>query len=148
MTKIELTEQVDWVLPIANGWTWGTTLDWAWIVDKATAQTISNKRITKRVVIITQAAIPTYNIDNWDIFQITGLAQAITSMTTNRSWTPVEWDMIMFEITDNATPRAITWWPDFVASTNVALPILTVASTTTTALFKYTGSTYKCLAVD
>lgn len=41
--------------------------------------------------------------------QITGLAQAITSMTTGLTGTPNAGDMMMIQITDNATARAITW---------------------------------------
>ena len=75
----------------------------------SSTSTITNKRITKRVVVTTQAATPAINTDNGDIFQITGLAQAITSMTTNLTGTPVAGDMMMIQITDNGTARAITW---------------------------------------
>lgn len=63
----------------------------------------------KRILIVTQSATPATNTDNGDIFQITGLAQAITSMSSGLTGTPVAGDMIMFQITDNATARAITW---------------------------------------
>lgn len=53
------------------------------LVGRATTDTLTNKRVTKRVVVTTQSATPSINTDNGDIFQITGLAQAITSMTTN-----------------------------------------------------------------
>jgi hypothetical protein len=94
----------------------------------AGTMTFTNKRNTKRVVSTTQSATPTINTDNGDIFQIAGLAQAITSMTTNLSGTPVAGDMIMIQITDNGTARAITWGASF-ASTTVTLPPTTVIST-------------------
>lgn len=51
---------------------------------------MTNKRITRRAPAITQSATPTINTDVTDVAHITGLAQAITSMTTNLSGTPVE----------------------------------------------------------
>lgn len=125
--------------------------DWTALDSEVTltwAETLINKRVTKRRVVVTQHATPTYNTDNWDIFSITWLNQAITSMTTNLSGTPVETDMIMIQITDDWTWRAITWWASFVDWTVTALPITTVASTMTVVILQYTGSTWKCLSVD
>lgn len=98
--------------------------------------TLTNKRITKRISTVTQAAAPTINTDNGDIFAITGLAQAITSMTTNLSGTPSAGDIIMFQITDNGTARAITWGASFAATTAVPLPTTTVISTMLRVLFQ------------
>lgn len=81
----------------------------------SSTNTLTNKRVTKRVVTITQSATPTINTDNGDIFQITGLGQAITSMSTNLSGSPNEGDMMMIQITDNGTARAITWGASFVS---------------------------------
>ena len=52
---------------------------------KAHTQTLTNKRITKRVTTITTHATPTINTDNCDVVTITALGEAITSMTTNLS---------------------------------------------------------------
>ncbi len=60
------------------------------LVGKATTDTLTNKRVTKRVSTVTQSATPTINTDNMDVASITGLAQAITSMTTNLSGTPTD----------------------------------------------------------
>jgi hypothetical protein len=98
--------------------------------------TLSNKRITKRVVATTQSATPTINTDNGDIFEIAGLAQAITSMTTNLSGTPVEGEMIEIIFKDDGTARAITWGASFVSST-VTLPSTTVISTPLAVLLQY-----------
>jgi len=70
---------------------------------------IVNTRIAKRLVTTTQSATPAINTDTGDIFKITGLAQAITSFTANLTGTPFEGDMMMIQITDNGTARAITW---------------------------------------
>ena len=114
----------------------------------SSTSTITNKRITKRVVVTTQAATPAINTDNGDIFQITGLAQAITSMTTNLTGTPVAGDMMMIQITDNATARAITWGASF-ASTTVTLPTTTVISTMLRVGFQRNNANtiWDCIAI-
>jgi hypothetical protein len=106
--------------------------------NSATA-TVTNKRIQKRVVATTQSATPTINTDNGDVFEIVGLAQAVTSMTTNLSGTPVEGEMIEIIFKDNATARAITWGASFVSST-VTLPTTTVISTPLAVLLQYRTS--------
>lgn len=111
--------------------------------------TFTNKRIQKRVVPVTQHATPTYNTDNGDIFYISGLAQAITSMTTNLTGTPVADEMIEFEFIDDGTARAITWGASFAATT-VALPITTVISTLLRVLFQRNkaNTVWDCVAVS
>lgn len=76
------------------------TLYGATVPTISSTSTLTNKRISKRVVVITQAAAPAINTDNGDIFQITGLAQAITSLTTNLTGTPSAGDMFELQITD------------------------------------------------
>lgn len=96
--------------------------------ERAATRTLTNARITRRAPAVTQSATPTINTDVTDVAHITGLAQAITSMTTNLSGTPVEGDSLRIDITDNGTARAITWGTSFEAST-IALPTTTVLST-------------------
>lgn len=109
------------------------------LVGRATTDTLTNKRITLRVVATTQSATPTINSDNGDIFEIVGLAQAITSMTTNLSGTPVEGQIMEIIFKDNATARAITWGASFVSST-ATLPTTTVISTPLAVLLQYRTS--------
>ena len=104
-----------------------------------TTQTVTNKRMQKRVVATTQSATPTINTDNGDIFEIVGLAQAITSFTTNLSGTPVEGEMMMIIIKDNGTARALAWGASFVSST-VTLPTTTVISTPIAVILQYRTS--------
>lgn len=113
----------------------------------ANTETLTNKRVTKRVVTVTQSATPTINTDNTDVASITGLAQAITSMTTNLSGTPVAGDLLMIQITDNGTARAITWGASF-QSTTISLPTTTVISTMLRVLFQWNtvASKWDCLA--
>jgi hypothetical protein len=111
-------------------------------------QTLTNKRVTPRNVTVTQSATPTINTDNTDVATISALAQAITSMTTNLSGTPLDGDPLIVRITDNGTARAITWGASFEAST-IALPTATVGSAMLTVGFMYNGATskWRCVGV-
>lgn len=101
-----------------------------------------------RVVSTTQSATPAINTDNGDVFVITGLAQAITSMTSGLTGTPVPGQHLHIAITDNATPRAISWGTSFEAST-VALPTTTSTSARLDVEFIWntTTSKWRCTAV-
>ena len=120
------------------------------IVGTSDTQTLTNKRVTRRVVTVTQSATPTINTDNTDIAHITGLAQAITSFTTNLSGTPVNGDTLVISITDDGTGRAITWGASFESSGNVTLPTTTVASTRLDVGFLYNTVTskWRCVAAS
>ena len=99
----------------------------------------------KRVVSVTQSATPSINTNNGDIFEITGLAQAITSLTTNLTGNPTSGDMFELRVTDNGTARAITAGASFGSST-VALPTTTVISTMLRILFQY-DTVWRCVGV-
>lgn len=119
------------------------------LVGKATTDTLTNKRRTRRVVITTQSATPTINTDNTDVAAITGLAQAVTSFTTNLTGTPVAGDLLEIQITDNATPRALTFGASFESSGTVSLPTTTVTSTLLRIGFEWnpTTSKWSCIAI-
>jgi len=135
-------------IAIANGGTGATSLADASIPTYTSTNTLTNKRITRRVVTTTQSATPAINTDNTDVSSITGLAQAITSMSSSLTGTPVAGDILIIEITDNGTERAITWGASFTAST-VALPTTTVISTLLMVGFRRTAanSSWVCVAV-
>lgn len=109
--------------------------------------TLTNKRITPRVTTITSSATPTINTDNCDAVSITALATAITSMTTNLSGTPTNFDKLIVRIKDDGTARAISWWASFEAKW-VDLPTTTVISKVLTVGFIYDTATSKwgCVA--
>jgi len=110
-------------------------------------QTLTNKRITKRVTTIASAAEPTVNTDNCDAVTITAQAVAITSMTTNLSGTPTNFQSLIYRILDDGTNRAITWGASFTAK-GVALPTTTTASKLLTVGFLYNTVTslWECVA--
>lgn len=111
----------------------------------AGTETLTNKRVTKRVTTITSSATPTVNTDNCDCVDITALAADITSMTTNLSGTPTNFQSLIFRIKDDGTARAITWGASFAAN-GVALPTTTVISKLLTVGFIWNGSTWGCVA--
>jgi len=118
-------------------------------VTLANTVTLTNKRITKRIVTVTQAAEPAINTNNGDIFNITGLAQAITSLTTNLTGTPTEGQMFMLCITDNATARAITPGASFLGTLNFTLTGLTTTiSKKLMLLWKYNGSVWELVGQE
>lgn len=134
----DVQEVLDAVDPLPTGDLVGTT----------DTQTLTNKRRTRRVSTVTQSATPSINSDNMDVASITGLAQAITSFTTNLTGTPVAGDLLEIQITDDGTARAITWGASF-ASTTVTLPSTTVISTRLRVLLEWNATTSKwdCVAV-
>jgi hypothetical protein len=118
------------------------------LVARATTDTLTNKRITKRVTTIVSNAEPTVNTDNCDVVTITALATAITSMTTNLSGTPTNFQSLIIRIKDDGTARAITWGASFEAK-GVALPTTTTISKVLTVGLIYDTVTSKwgCVAV-
>jgi len=115
---------------------------------RATTDTLTNKRITKRVGTVASDATPTINTDNVDLFTITALAAAITSFTTNLSGTPTIGQSLIIRILDNGTARAITWGASF-ASRGATLPTTTVLSKYLYVGFLWNGvaSTWDCVSV-
>lgn len=111
-------------------------------------QTLTNKRITQRTLNIVSSATPTINTDDYDAVDITALAAAIASMTTNLSGTPTNFQKLIIRIKDNGTARAITWGASF-ANRGATLPTTTVLGKLTTIglIYNTTTSIWGCVAV-
>lgn len=110
--------------------------------------TLTNKRVTPRVTAISgPGATPTINTDNCDFVDLTAIAAAITSMSTNLTGTPTNGDKLVIRFKDNGTARAIAWGSSFEA-VGVALPTTTVISKRLTVGFIYDTTTSKwgCVA--
>lgn len=93
----------------------------------AAAATLTNKRITQRVLSIASSATPTIDTDSYDRVKITALATNITSMTTNLSGTPTDFQSLVIRIKDDGTPRTIAWGSSF-ESAQATLPTTTTAN--------------------
>lgn len=97
---------------------------------------------------VTSHATPSINTDACDIFTITAQAEAITSMTSGLSGTPVNGQKLIIRILDNGTARAITWGTSF-ASRGATLPTTTVLSKYLYVglIYNSTASKWDCVAV-
>ncbi len=82
-------------------------------------QTLTKKRIKKRIISVAQSATPSINTDAGDIFEITGLAQNITSFTV--TGTPNKGDVMQIWITDNGASRTITPGSSFAGTAEFSL---------------------------
>lgn len=106
-------------------------------------QTTTNKRVTPRVyAYAAPGATPTINTDTYDVVNMTAIAAAITSLTTNLSGTPTSEQFLQLNFTDDGTARAITFGASFAAST-ITLPTTTVISTKLSCLFQWNGSLWR-----
>lgn len=144
-TTLTATNTTTLTLPTTG--TLATTADIT--VTPTSTTTLTNKRITKRVTSITSSATPTINTDDCDVVDITALAAAINTMSTNLTGTPTNKQTLVFEIKDDGTARAITWGASFVAG-GVALPTTTVISKILTVGFMYSTANalnkWRCVA--
>jgi hypothetical protein len=122
--------------------------DIAKLLSNTSTNTLTNKRITSRVLTLGTGATPAINTDLCDRVTITGLAIAISSMTSGLTGVPVNGDNLTIDITDNGTARSILWGASFEAST-VSLPITTIAGQKLTTYFEWNpaASKWRCVGV-
>lgn len=117
-------------------------------VGSTDTQTLTNKRITKRTVALTDGATITTNADNGEVFTVTLGGNRILS---NPSGTPTDGQQIMYRLTQDATgTRTITWGAAFRFSVDIPAPTLTTSANKTDYIgFQYNAasSTWDCLAV-
>lgn len=117
------------------------------IVGTTDTQTLTNKRITPRILASTaNSATPTLNSDNYDMMVITGQSVAITSFTTNLTGTPTNGQKLWISIT-GTTAIGITWGASFESST-VTLPTTTVTTARLDVGFVWNVATskWRCVA--
>ncbi len=92
----------------------------------SSTNTLTNKRITKRTGTTTSSGTPSIDSDTIDIYSITALAVAITSLTI--TGTPTEGQSLALWIKDNGGAQTITFGTTSqVASTDSPFPTTTVA---------------------
>jgi len=97
----------------------------------SSTDTLTNKRVTPRIVTTATTTSLTINSDTTDQYTITALASALTINAP--SGTPTDGQKLVLRITPDATPRALTFATStggFATSSDLALPSTTVASKT------------------
>lgn len=97
------------------------------LVARTTLDTLTNKRITKRVSSTASTTSWTIDSDNYDVAVQTALAGNLT--VNAPSGTPTQGQQLMIRIKDNNSARTITWNSIFRAI-GVTLPTTTVANKT------------------
>lgn len=111
-------------------------------------QTLTNKRINPRVATAATATAPAPASDTTDEFILTALATA--AAFANPTGTPVDGQLLLIRIKDNAVARAITWGTLYLASGLGTLLTTTVVSKTHLIGFCYDATAVKwvCIASD
>lgn len=104
-------------------------------------QTLSNKRITKRVNTITSSATPTPAGDTTDEFTVTALAAGATFAAP--TGTPTDGQSLIIRIKDNGSAQTLAWNGIYRFSSDLAAPSTTVISKTFYLGFIYNAADSK-----
>ncbi len=94
--------------------------------------TLTNKRITQRVVTTASDATAVIDIDVTDVYELTAMAAATTFTLTG---TPTDGQKLMVRIKDDTTTRALTW-------TGFTPIGITLPANSTSGKWHYVGCTY------
>ena len=110
-------------------------------------QTLTNKRITRRVTTLASAATLTPDGDLSDQVIVTALATNATIAAP--TGTPTDWQRLVLRLKDNGTARTLTW-NSIYRAVWVTLPSTTVISKTVYLWFIYnlTDTKWDCVAVS
>lgn len=116
------------------------------VKDLADSAIMDGDGLSTRVKTIVSTATPTVNTDDYDFVNITALATAVTSMTSGLTGSPSIGDVLVYQIKDNGTARAISWGASF-SPKGVALPTTTVISKLLTVAFLWNGTNWGCVGL-
>lgn len=93
------------------------------ILGTTDTQTLTNKRITKRVVTTTDDATAVINVDVTDVYELSAVANATTFTLTG---TPTDGQTLIVRIKDAGSGKSLTWTG--FTEIGVTLPTTTTAS--------------------
>jgi hypothetical protein len=111
------------------------------LATRAGTETLTNKRITPRVVSAASSATPTPNADTTDLFVLTALGAAAEFAAP--TGTPTDGQVLRVRIKDDSTARALTYNAIYRASSDLALPSTTVDDATLYMEFTYNAADTK-----
>jgi len=106
------------------------------LVGKATTDTLTNKRITKRVVTTADDATAAIDTDSYDVYQLSAVANATTFTLTG---TPTDGQTLVVRVKDAGVSKALTW-------TGFTAVGVTLPTTTTASKWHYIGCMYNSAA--
>ena len=106
------------------------------------AETLTNKRITKRVASTTDDATAVLDCDSYDEYYLTAIANATEISITG---TPTAGQTILVGLKDAGSAKALTWTG--ITAVGVELPTTTVAGKQHIIGLKYISSAWKAIAV-
>lgn len=108
----------------------------------AFTETLTNKRITKRVATATDDATAVIDSDSYDEYYLTAVANATEFTVTG---TPTTGQEIFIGIKDAGVAKALTWTG--ITALGVTLPTTTVVSKQHIVKIKYISSAWFAIAV-
>lgn len=110
-------------------------------------RTLTNARITRRVVSAASTATLTVDSDAYDVAILT--AQAAALAVANPTGTPTEAQALTYRFKDNGTARAITWSGSEFRSFAATMPVTTIVSKALYVTFwrNVTDTKWDCMAV-
>jgi hypothetical protein len=114
-------------------------------VFQAHAQTLTNKRITKRVASTTDDATAVIDCDAYDEYYLTAVANATEISVTG---TPTAGQTILIGLKDAGVAKGLTWTGITALGTSNALPTTTVAGKQHIIGIKYIASAWRAIAVN
>lgn len=109
-------------------------------------QTLTNKRITKRVNSVTSSATPTPNADTDDVYLLLALAEAATFGAP--TGTPTHGQPLIIRIKDNGTARTLAFNAVYRFSSDLAAPTTTIINKTMYLgfIYNFTDTKWDCVA--
>jgi hypothetical protein len=102
----------------------------------SSTNTLTNKRITQRVVTTTDDATAVIDIDVTDVYELSAVANATEFTTTG---TPTDGQKLIIRLKDAGVAKALTW-------TGFTAIGVTLPATTTAGKWHYIGATYNLAA--
>jgi hypothetical protein len=112
-------------------------------VDLSTAQTLTNKRITKRIYESAFDASLPVDSDQYDIISQTAISNSIS--ITNPTGVPTNLQQLEFFLLDDGTPRNITWDTNY-SSYVATLPTTTTAGKCLVLTFRYKAAKWQLIS--
>lgn len=99
---------------------------------------------------VASSATPTIQTGIYNVFRITALAAAITSMTSGLIGTPYHGQRLIIEILDDGTARAIAWGAKFRSTDSGTLPTTTTLGKLLRVglLYDSVDAIWDCMAVS